>query len=96
MPYHHHDKAAALEALRDAMPGNSTQAQCARLREALSRFPITTFEAMRFLDCYDPRARVMQLRKAGERINTHWTKEPTECGTLHRIGLYTLIPTNNN
>lgn len=94
MHYHPNDKAAALEALRDAMPGNSTPAQCARLREALSRFSVTTFEAMRHLDIYDPRARVMQLRKQGHRIETHWTKEPTECGALHRIGLYSLAPSH--
>ena len=47
---------------------------------------------MRYLDVYDPRARVMQLRNAGERIDTHWRRIPTESGHMHRVGLYVLGP----
>ena len=59
----HPDKQAALQAIRARAPGTSTAAQCERIRAALAIFNITTFEAMRYLDCYDPRARVMQLRR---------------------------------
>lgn len=84
------DKAQALHAIRQATPGNSTQAQCERIKAALAQFSITTFEAMRHLDCYDPRARVMQLRRQGECIDTHWQTVTTESGDRHRVGLYVL------
>ena len=45
---------------------------------------------MRYLDCYDPRARVMQLRNAGEPIVTHWRTVTTESCDRHRVGLYAL------
>lgn len=73
-------------------PGNSLGAQCQRLREALSRYSLSTFEAMRFLDVYYPPARVMQLRRDGIAIDTHWTYSVTESGERHRIGLYVLAP----
>ena len=83
-------KREALASILAAHPGNTCEVQCARIRAALSQFSLTTFEAMRQLDCYDPRARVRQLRNAGERIDTHWKKVPTESGHLHRVGLYVL------
>ena len=82
-------KIEALHRLRDLHPGLSSEAQCARSRSALSRFSITTFEAMRYLDVYDPRARVMQLRNRGETIDTHWQTIFTEAGARHRVGRYT-------
>ena len=85
-------KRHALKALLVQFPGTSGKAQCQRIRAALSQFSLTTFEAMRFLDCYDPRARVMQLRNQGERIDTHWQVVVTEAGVKHRVGVYTLQP----
>ena len=84
------DKREALASILTAHPGNTCEVQCARIRAALSRFSLTTFEAMRHLDIYDPRARVLQLRKAGENIDTHWQKIATESGHLHRVGVYVL------
>ena len=86
------DKIKALHLMRDLHPGVSSAVQCARIRTALSQFSITTFEAMRYLDVYDPRARVMQLRHAGETIDTHWQTVITEAGERHRVGVYTLRP----
>lgn len=86
------DKREALASILAAHPGNTCTVQCARIRSALSRFSLTTFEAMRHLDVYDPRARVLQLRKAGERIDTHWTCIETEAGHPHRVGVYVLVP----
>ena len=86
------DKIEALHLIRDRHPGVSSAVQCVRLRAALSRFSVTTFEAMRFLDVYDPRARVMQLRHAGNTIDTHWQTVVTEAGERHRVGVYTLRP----
>ena len=85
------DKREALTAILAAHPGNTCAVQCARIRAALSRFSLTTYEAMRHLDVYDPRARVMQLRKDGSSITTTWTRIPTESGHLHRVGLYVLV-----
>ena len=82
-------KIEALHLVRDLHPGVSSKVQCARIRAALSQFSITTFEAMRHLDVYDPRARVMQLRHAGESIDTHWQTVITEAGERHRVGRYT-------
>ena len=83
-------KREALAAILAEHPGNTCTVQCARIRAALSRFSLTTYEAMRHLDIYDPRARILQLRKAGERIDTHWTQIATEAGHLHRVGVYVL------
>lgn len=84
------DKREALAAILAAHPGNTCAVQCARIRAALSRFSLTTFEAMRHLDVYDPRARVLQLRKTGETIITTWGHVATESGHPHRIGVYSL------
>lgn len=84
------EKLTALAAILQSNPGTSCVAQCERIRAALSQFNLTTFEAMRHLDCYDPRARVMQLRNAGERIDTHWHTTTTEAGVNHRVGMYVL------
>ena len=51
------EKKAALEATRDEFKGTASRSQAARLLEALSRYSITTFEAMRYLDVYHCPAR---------------------------------------
>ena len=84
------DKRKALADILAAHPGNSCAVQCVRIRAALSRFSLTTFEAMRHLDVYDPRARELQLRHAGESITTTWSHITTESGHLHRVGVYVL------
>jgi hypothetical protein len=84
------EKKAALETIRTQFSGNEASSQSARLLEALRRFPVTTFEAMRFLDIYHCPARVLQLRKHGHRIVTHWQTVLTEAGAKHRVGLYAL------
>ena len=82
------EKKAALQAIRAEFTGADTKTQCARLLEAMARFPINSFEAMRFLDVYHCPARILQLRKAGHRISTHWQTVETEGGETHRVGLY--------
>ena len=86
------DKREALADILASNPGTDTTAQCTRIRAALARFALSTFEASRYLDCYDPRARVMQLRHAGDVIRTHWQIIVTEAGAKHRVGLYVLEP----
>ncbi len=83
-------KKAALEKIRVDFKGISARQQCARLLEALASWPISTFEGMRYLDVYHMPARVLQLRKQGFKISMHWQMVETECGVLHRIGVYVL------
>lgn len=84
------EKVAALEAIRDEFKGTASHSQAARLLEALSRFPVSTFEAMRYLDVYHCPARILQLRQRGNKIITHWQTVITESGERHRVGLYLL------
>ncbi len=84
------EKKAALEAIRAEFKGTDCPTQCARLLAALARFPITTFEAMRYLDVYHCPARILELRSHGYRIVTHWQTIVTEAGARHRVGLYML------
>ena len=84
------EKKAALETIRANFKGTSSDIQAARLLEALSFHPITSFEAMRYLDIYYCPARVMQLRRQGHKITTHWQTVDTEAGESHRVGLYVL------
>jgi hypothetical protein len=84
------EKKAALESIRLQFNGTSTAAQCDRLRDALGRFALNSFEAMRYLDVYHCPARVLQLRKQGYRIATHRQTVITEAGERHRVGLYML------
>ena len=79
-----------LRKLAKSNSGTDNKSQCARLREALSRYSLTTFEAMRYLDIYHVPARILQLRRAGETIITSWQCVETEQGHTHRVGLYTL------
>ena len=83
-------KIAALEAIRNEFKGTASRSQAARLLEALSRYSITTFEAMRYLDVYHCPARILQLRKRGHKIITHWQTVITEAGARHRVGMYVL------
>ena len=84
------EKKAALEAIRDEFKGTASHSQAARLLEALSRYSITTYEAMRHLDVYHCPARILQLRKQGHKIITLWQTVITESGERHRVGLYLL------
>ena len=86
-----HERAAFLRGLLTAMPGNGTAVQRRRIRAALSRGPLSTIEAARWLDCYDPPRRVFELRhNDGVRIELHWTWQLTEAGEPHRVGVYVL------
>lgn len=84
------DKKAALEMIRSEFNGAASRSQRARLLEALSRYSINSFEASRYLDVYHCPARILQLRKQGYQIATHWQTVETEAGETHRVGLYVL------
>ena len=83
-------KVAALKQIQEQFNGIAARRQCERLLAALAQFPITTFEAMRYLDVYHCPARVLQLRQAGHDIITHWQTVITEAGERHRVGQYLL------
>ena len=82
------EKRAALEAIRTEFKGTANNTQCARLLAALARYSVSTFEAMRYLDVYHCPARILQLRKSGHCITTHWQTVVTESGEKHRVGMY--------
>lgn len=85
------EKKAALKAIATQFTGQGAPAQRERLLAALSRFAVSTFEAMRYLDIYDPRARAYELRhKLGCKITTVWQTIVTEAGVKHRVGVYVL------
>jgi len=85
------EKEAALKVLRDQFTGLDAGSQKVRLLAALRLFPISTFEASRFLDVYHPAGRIKELREDGCTILTMWTDATTEAGVLHRIGRYVLV-----
>jgi hypothetical protein len=84
------NKVIYLQSLAKSISGADNKSQCTRLREALSRYSLTTFEAMRYLDIYHVPARILQLRSDGDEIVTTWEKVETEQGHTHRVGQYTL------
>lgn len=85
------NRTGQLAAILAAMPGNDTFTQRQRMLTAIQKLgSITTFEGSRYLDCYDPRARVHELRQGGNRIKTVMRDEYTESGVKHRVGVYLL------
>ncbi|HAT1846840.1 TPA: helix-turn-helix domain-containing protein [Legionella pneumophila] len=69
--------------------GNSASSQRARLLKFFESIPrISTMEAREVLGILHPGARIMELRKKGYRIDTHWIEESDANGVMHRIGLY--------
>ncbi len=69
----------------------TTAAQRQRLLAALRHAPITTLAARKTLDVLHPAGRVMELRKAGHEIITHWTHEHTAANVPHRVARYILL-----
>ena len=73
------------------MSSNSVAEQPQRLIERLQHRSVSTLEARRHLDVLHPAARVQELRERGLNIVTHWSKEPSDCGELHRVARYVLL-----
>ncbi len=81
-----------MAAILSVLPGISASVQRARLLAALERLgSVTTYEASRYLDLYDPRARKKELCKEGHDIDTVPCRVITESGEIHRIGRYVLM-----
>ena len=71
---------------------NSAHAQRQRLLERLRVSPIDTVTARHELDILCPAARVLELRRRKQRIETVWIDRQTDCGKVHRVALYVLQP----
>jgi hypothetical protein len=81
----------ALAAILRRLPGNDVETQRIRMLTAMHELgSVTSYEGSRCLDCYDPRARVHELRNAGHAITTVMRAEETESGVIHRVGVYFL------
>jgi hypothetical protein len=81
----------ALKNILARMPGNDSATQCARMLEAMHTLgSVTSYEGSRYLDCYDPRARIHELRNGGLTILTVLGAEQTESGVFHRVGVYSI------
>ncbi|WGK61484.1 helix-turn-helix domain-containing protein [Halopseudomonas sp. SMJS2] len=76
----------------DPFVDHSSEAQAARLLEALRQGPVSTVDAARSLDIIHPPSTVRYLRGRGYVIATEWTHLSTGPGRpKHRVGLYVLI-----
>ena len=85
------ERTAVLAGILRVMPGNGSEIQRHRILTAMQQLgSVTSYEAARFLDCYDPRARVHELRLAGHRIKTFSQAMPTDSGVLRYVGVYVL------
>jgi hypothetical protein len=73
-------------------PGNDALSQRTRLVAAMRYAPVTTYEAQKHLDVYDPPSRAWELRHYdGYDIETFRVPVLTDAGVVHRrIGLYVL------
>lgn len=75
---------------------NSTKAQRARLLAYLRLHgSITTAHAREHLNIYDPRVRKHELVRDGHQIEMTWVIAVTAQGYAHKVGLYTLIESEN-
>lgn len=71
------------------MRGHSAQSQRQRLlKHFTNNSKLTTIQARETLGILHPCGRIMELRRGGYIIATHWIKAPDANGVLHRIGLY--------
>lgn len=71
---------------------NSAHAQRQRLLERLKVATVDTVTARHELDILCPAARVLELRRHGNEIETVWIERQTDCGKVHRVALYVLKP----
>jgi hypothetical protein len=68
---------------------NAIRSQQARILKHFEECPrLSTIEAREQYGILHPSGRVMELRKKGHRIDTHWISAPDTNGVPHRVGLY--------
>lgn len=76
-------------------PSNAACEQRKRLLDRLRLGTVSTLEARRELDIMHPAARVMELRNAGYQIDRLTVDESSDCGRLHKVARYMLVPTGD-
>lgn len=80
----------ALGKLKSKPPyDNSISSQRSRILKHFEVCPrLSTMQARDDYGILHPSGRVMELRKNGHIIQTHWISEPDANGVTHRVGLY--------
>ncbi len=69
--------------------GNSCASQRTRLLKHFHDNPrLSTIQAREQYGILHPCGRIMELRKKGHQIDTHWISEVDVSGQAHRVGLY--------
>jgi hypothetical protein len=81
-------KIKRLTEIREQFSGSDLVDQRSRVLLALRDFPVSTYEARKYLDVMHIAGRVMELREFGWQIETLWSYEFSDSGKKHRIGLY--------
>ena len=71
---------------------DSAHSQRLRLLERLKVAPVDTITARRELDVMHPAARIMELKRRGNLIDTVRVGRPSDCGKVHSVALYVLLP----
>lgn len=89
-PHEGEAKINQLIEIRNQFKGDTRADQVTRLRAALRRFSISTFEARRYLDIMHPAGRVQELRDDGNDIDTLRISEHSDIGRPHIIAVYVL------
>jgi hypothetical protein len=68
---------------------NTSRSQRQRILKHFHENPqLSTIEAREQYGILHPCGRVMELRRKGHRIDTHWISAPDTNGVPHRVGLY--------
>ena len=90
MPAASPEKLALYAELLKRYFGTKSTMQRARLLAALEQFPVTSFEAQKYLGVYDPPARIFELRTLYN-IDTLPVWQQTDADLIRKgIGLYVL------
>ncbi len=85
------NEAAPNELQPKSKAGTAAAAQRLRAIDMLRTGPKSTIQLRRDGDILMPAARILELKRKGFDILTHWVQEATDCGELHRVALYVLM-----
>ena len=82
---------AATESHPEFKTSNDAAAQRLRALDLLRDGPKSTLQLRRDGDILAPAARILELKRRGFEILTHWVQQATDCGKVHRVALYVLM-----
>lgn len=88
------NEAASKKTHEESKPTHGDNSAAAQRRKALDLLrsgPKSTLQLRRDGDILAPAARILELRRRGVEIITHWVHQATDCGKLHRVALYVLL-----